>query len=794
MLRAPSPRRRDRRFGAAAASGRSLLSAMLIAGLVWAPLGTGASAPLDGTPAHAETAGDAPREAVSAAGELDFAPQEPVLAADDESYIFTAHLRSTGEDALAAGRLEVRLADGRIEDAERLTALLSGDAATVGPDRALLTTVEVGETAPGEGQELTIAIPRAAMPLGFQDDAGVYAVRADFVPATQTDGDAGTDGEGSDGEGTGDDTGTRPPSTEEPLLSTTTPVVWRGVTAGASVRLTLIVPLLLPGEVTDMPTQDQLSQTVPRLSALLDAAERWDATLAVDPRLIAGIRAHGDAAPAAAREFLDRLAATALPQFLLQFADADPAAQAALGFEQLLQPTGLSYATANGSFPAEPSDPTKPTDPGDGTNPDGSSGTSDVGSDAEDDAEDDAIPGTGENDGDADTDTDADDTPAPPTLEQLLDWPAAYSGAWPAEGEATTATLQLLTGAGIESLVLESGNVRGTAGPRVALGGFDTLVADADLGAAARTLLSGPSETSRTAGAAELAARLALAAGRPAAGAAEIGRVLALDRGTVADAGTVEAVFATLDALAWVDPTNAALQPSAEGTLRAGEVSETRVELLREAVSRSSAVDALAPLLQHPEYLTEYQRVELLRTLGTRFAAPDADLAAFDQGLRERDAALLDGVQVVPSENTQLIGSSSRVPVLVHNALPFEALIVLKVAPYSAAITVPERRFADEAVEAGGNSTVLVPVDSRVSSGSTALVVQVADTVDETVFSEVRLPLTISSRYEAILLTVLGVLAALLFGFGVWRSLRRHRLVGRADRGEGGRRRGAAGE
>ncbi|MFC7766612.1 hypothetical protein [Leucobacter soli] len=52
-------------------------------------------------------------------------------------------------------------------------------------------------------------------------------MRADFVPATQTDGDAGTDGEGSDGEGTGDDTGTRPPSTEEPLLSTTTPVVWR---------------------------------------------------------------------------------------------------------------------------------------------------------------------------------------------------------------------------------------------------------------------------------------------------------------------------------------------------------------------------------------------------------------------------------------------------------------------------------------------------------------------------------------------------------------------------------------
>lgn len=64
-------------------------------------------------------------------------------------------------------------------------------------------------------------------------------------------------------------------------------------------------------------------------------------TIAVDPRIIAGTRALGSNAPGAATTLLDRLERSTSPMFLLQFADADPAVQAALGFETLLQPLGF---------------------------------------------------------------------------------------------------------------------------------------------------------------------------------------------------------------------------------------------------------------------------------------------------------------------------------------------------------------------------------------------------------------------------------------------------------------------
>ncbi|MCB1274756.1 MAG: hypothetical protein KDB25_10275 [Leucobacter sp.] len=696
----------------------------------------------------------------ASAPQLIIAPQAPVLDPEAESYSFTVLLRNPSGTALPGGLVQLRLDTERILGEQALDALASSDtaAADAGFARgALLAETRVAELAAGDERSLSIRVPRAVVPFGVVSESGVFAVHAELREAADDAADdtgdaagdaAGTptggaaaDENGADASAPGvtADAASRDAAPSTPALRGSSAIVWRGANDGARLALTTIVPLVLPAAIDGMPSTGELADLVPRFSQLLDAAERWRATVAVDPRFIAGVRAYGDAAPAPARTLLARLETASVRVFMLQFADADPAAQAALGLTELLQPKGLDYLTREGIFPEA----------------------------------DDGDPAAGDS--------------AVPTLGQLLDWPRGEAMAWPAANEVTPATLGLLGASGIGSVILESGNVTGAEhAARATLDGFDALIADAGLDRAARAAITATTEPERAAGAAELAARLTLAAEDDQ----RDGMVLALDRGTIADAAAPAEVFTTLDAMDWIVPTSAALQAS--GTARLSEAGATaqsgdstaepgganRTEQLAAAMERSDRIDALAPLLDHPEYLPEYQRVRLLSVFATRYAPSGVASEAAAERFAARDAELLEGLQVVPSENTQLISTSSRVPILVHNALPFDALVTVKVAPLSASIRVPTRTFERQAVAAGANSTVLVPVDSRVSSGDAWLSVFINDAADEATFSRVQLHLTIRSGVEGILLTVLGALAALLFGFGIWRSLRRHRIVG----------------
>lgn len=729
----------------------ALVGSLLAAAVIGVPgSGSASASPVAAPAAHAGLGAVLPAAkgtAPAADPTLVVAPQVPVLLAAAENYTFTVHLRNPSDIAIPAGTVQLRIETARIETAADLAAAQK-TGSTTSSSGVLLTEVDAPETRAGAERTITLTVPRDQLPLGAASEPGVYVVSAELhVPAT-----------GAEGDGAQDPAADPTVSSEAALLDTTA-VVWEdagtGGSASRSLPLTVVVPFVLPEEVEAMPTPEQLAGAMPRFNALLDAADRWRATLAVDPRIIAAIRGYGNAAPAGARDFLDRLRTSVRPMFLLQFADADPAAQAAMGYDALLGPTGLSFVTSAGSFPADTQEPTSAPGsetPGAGTETDGGGGSGS---------------GTGTDGGD----------PVPPTLDELLDWPTAQAGAWPAPGQVDADTLTLLKRSGITSVVLESGNVTGNRTAGATVGGLDALVSDAGLDSAARAVLSAANDTDRAAGSAELVARLALGAENDPKG-----MVLALDRGAVADADAPATLFDTLDALEWIRAASAGEQPRGTGALAAGSTKKERIAMLREGVKRSKQIDGLAPLLENPEYLTEYQRVRLLSSFATRYAASGTDLAAVAQARLERDDKLLGGVSAVPSENTQLIGSSSRVPVLLHNALPFDAIVTLRVAPTSATILVPELRFAGQRIAPGANATVLVPIESRVSSGDAALSLQVADDADDAVFSSDLLRLTIRSSYEAIMLSVLGVLAALLFGFGIWRSVRRHR----PDRAEAG--------
>lgn len=710
---------------------------------------------------------DQPEELAS----LVIAASDPVLRPETETLELAILIQNPSSEPIPAGELVVEIATEAVADAAGLAEEPAGSLSPLG-------TLNVGATQAGKSQALTLTVPRADVALTASTPFGVHLLRAELraedegdPEPTDSDADAATQhnaGESAESSDSSDSDAETADAPADPLLTATTPIVWHGpeqTTTGAgsraaahktpTVQLGVIVPLVFPDEIRTLPTRGQLEALTPEWDRLLTEARTQRATLAIDPRVIAGIRAYGEEAPENSRLFLERLTALDLPVFLLQFADADPAAQAALGFSKLLAPSSLDFVTRFGSFPA-PAGPT-PADGKPETTPTEQAPTT----------ADDAAPAET-----SDAPAGADDASGPqpasaPTLPELLAWEPASRIAWPAEGSVNADTLEFLRSNGITTTVVSSNNAGLTGGPRAQLGDGTAYVADASLSAAARDALTGGTSAERAAGAARLAAQLALAAQH-----SQPGVLLALDRGAVANAEQPSALLEQLSTFDWLEQTPLAELPQGTAKLRSGDTLEERRELLRAAVGRESSVTQIGAVLVNPEYLSGYQRTRLLELFATRHGAPDADFADVAAAYRARDAELLEGVQAVSTEHVQLVGTSTRFPVQLRNTLPFDARVRVDVNPASAALSLSERSFPDVIIPAEGNQQLLVPVHSRVSSGESGLVVTISATDgDPTVFTG-TLSISIRSSIESIALWTLGGLAAALLGFGIWRSLR----------------------
>ena len=710
-------------------------------------------------PAAAETVDDAeqPIETeqsdpdLSPEPELVVAPAEPVFAAAATAFEFTVLIRNPGDEPLPAGQLDLALDD------ERATAPEDLDAAF--PDLAQsVASTEIGTTDAEGEQSVTVTVPRDDFPLDIDSDAGVYRVQASITPAAD------------DAADTTDIVG--PPV---PALSS---VVWRGPGSSAQATVSFIVPMVLTSETGAMPTRAQLSNAAARLSGLLDVAEAHHATLAIDPRLVAGIRAYGDGAPAVATELLQRLETTSLDSFSLQFGDADPAAQAALGLDELLQPGDLSYVTRHGTFAEdaadEEADAAARAETADAEDPEDTSADA-AGADVEDGAQNDensdAAGASGADAaGDADgSDAAADVPPNAPSQEDLLAWDDTVPTAWPAPGEVDRRTLDLVSSSGLERVIVNSANVEQTDGPRSRLAGMDAVITDARADEALARSIRDESPADRAGGLATAASVLALSTSDDASSI-----VIGLDRGAIGDAEDATSAIETLTGISWVTSAAVEDQPSGSSELRDGTTLEPRAELLQAALGREPEITRLSDLLVHPEYLPGYQRARLLPLFATRYATVNSDFDAVAERFQARDRELLRGVHVISSEHTQLLGASSRVPLQIHNSLPFDAEVTGAVTPASAAVSAPEREIEATLVPAEGNQTVLVPVRARVSSGESALMIELSDRAGSEVFYSGGQPLSIRAAVERIALITVGSLAALLLGFGIWRSVRRH--------------------
>lgn len=634
--------------------------------------------------------------AESAAAELIVAPVNPVAVATDSDVRFRVLIRNGGTTPLPEGSIRLSLG-ARITDRAPMPE----------PTPTMIRIEAVGSTEPGKEQSLTISIPMSELTVLTVAERGTYTIHASYVAAD---------------------------AASAPDLTTTTPLVWDK--AGASlgtVDLTLIVPFMLPSDIDSMPTRQQLGELAPRFQALLDYAAGVQALLAIDPRIPAAIRGYGTQAPESARTFLANLERSPLQTFLLQFGDADPAAQAALGQAALLGPLGLSFVTRDGAWDEGS---------GDGANGSGASGA--------------------------------------PSLAELMAWPDGIAAAWPADGQVNAETLSLLRAEGVSLTVLRSDNASVQGGPRATLAGSTgadgrpggAVITDAELDAGLHLELTGASEAERALGAARATARLALAAENGTGGL-----VVGVDRGGIGDAADPVALLDALTSARWVRTVPLAAQEAGQASVVSAAPDPDRVKALGDALSHEPYVLEARSLLVHPEYLDDYQRTRVLSLFATRYAAPDSGFAAAAKAHMKRDGALHDGVEVIATKHAQLVGASTLVPVQVRNALPFDAAVNITVVPTSAALAISEVAFPAVQLPEDSTERVLVPVQSRVSSGESALLVSVRSADDTYTASMKVLPVSISTTVELIALIVLATAVVLLLGFGIHRSLRRRRLV-----------------
>ena len=647
---------------------------------------------------------------------LEVVAADPLLEPGSEEYAFTVRLTPASDEPLEAGQAEVSILMDVLTHPDDLDA----PHVTAESRHEVLATFDTPALDVGDSFETQVAVSGDDFPLTTLNIPGVY------LTAGTWSGDQFTVF-----------------NTSVPHVST--PFVWNGEAMGSTLGLASIIPVTYPSVETPPTTPAEVNEQLESqraLQRLLPAAEAADSLLAIDPRIIAYVRSLGASASPEARELVDVLTAAETDSFALKYADADPLMLTLLGESGDLNPTGLSYLTRYFT-----------------------SATQQVESDfahPRDDLETDSLT----------------DGSVPPSLNEMLEWETPLTNfAWPASGAASQHGLTALAQAGYSQIVLSGEEVAGSA--KGMYGEMTVYHSDADIEAASRGVLLASGDIELATARADLAAITALQ-GSLSTAEVPAQSLLAVDRELAATAESLDPLIAELEGLPWVR-----FIPASELQLGTVELTEEHnvepaVASLARAVENEPEVIAYSRVLEEPQLLIDYQRDRLLSAFSVQrpLTATDADLIALDERINAHlagDARLLEGVHIVDTEHTRLLGTVSNIPLQFRNTLPFDARVVGTISTGTAALIVEHPRLGNTTIPAESTINELTTVHSRAASGEVELSVRLRDTHVGDDVDHIAFRVTLSGQTETIALSTLGVIIVALFTGGIWRSVARKR-------------------
>lgn len=517
-----------------------------------------------------------------------------------------------------------------------------------------------------------------------------------------------------------------------------------------TIELSISMPVTAPTGQNGLISADSLATyTAPGgvLARQLDGAAGRDVALAVDPMIIASIRALGTAAPATATAWLDRLTALSNETFALQFADADGAVQAAAGLDPLLGPASLDFAIP-GDFTAVAPTTTPGNDP--------------TGAPA----------------------TDEPSNDEPPTTEALTEFDWSMDGMlWPTEGTVSTDSLDVFANSGVEETILSSANLADSATPPAAsvADGHDVLVADDAVSAGLRAAATAVTASDFADAVASVSAELAVSAREQAATGRAI--LATLDRGWPP---TASRLGEALDAVAGL-PT---VTPTTLSSVRAEERTEVTLADVQPDTSRTGAVSLLvdrekqlgqfSSVLVQPELLTGRERVQILSLLSVDWNRSADDWTAALVAHSQQTTDLLGSVSILNSSDVLLVGNESAIPFGVRNDSPYDVRVLVDAVPSNIRLDVGASQAVD--VAAGSRQTVRIPVKAQLGNGDVGITVSLSSASGVPIGQPVTATVAVRADWEGIgaVIAVLIVVAMLVAGI-VRTVLRRRARITERD-------------
>ncbi|WP_378144197.1 DUF6049 family protein [Cnuibacter sp. UC19_7] len=682
----------------------AIAAAALVAGAVFATPGVALA---DTTPTPVPSATASPTPLNDGTVSIQVSPSANGVVTPGTPYTVQVQVTNGTTSPLPSGAVEVELDRDRLADDAALTAWLNPS------DGTAETTVPIG-SAPmpavpsGSTHSVTMTIDPTAFGL---TDWGAYGVAAEVSVSGEVE------------------------------ASSRTAVVWNQGAAPAADPVTLVAPITVPAVTTGLISSDDLKTYTASdgvLTALLDAYADRPVALAIDPRIIASIRALGTKAPDSAVAWLKRLSDASNDTFALQYGDADLSAQAQAGLSAPLTPTSFAWALDPDDF---------------------ASGSV-------------------------------------PTTEQLLAWDYTTTGvAWPRDGTVVSTDLGVYQAAGLGTPLIGSSQLTDSTGGEYAgstalVGETPVLVSDRAASVAARGAVGDSDDVTRGQSLADLSAALAVDAQRSAT-TGDRGTLIVLDRDSTRPTAT-DRLFSALETAPWAgtsdfsDLADSVSRASASATLVDAAESPERIQQVQAVLATLPPLDTFSSILEDPQLIQGRARAVALSTLANAWAdQPDA-FAEAASGVVGASTKTLQSVQIVDGSSITMVSNQSELPITLANDLPYPVNVVLHAVPSNGRLVVGQTDTA-VTLEASSRKSVKIPLQAQVANGQVLLRLDLLAPDGTVLSSPPARQVTVSADWETVGTAVAGGLVVVLFGIGISREVikRRRRRALASSEGQG---------
>jgi hypothetical protein len=652
-----------------------------------------------------------------------FAPAALGTLAPGQNLVLNGTITNSGDQALPAGTATVTLNRTAVSSRSDLADWHDSDA-VFGDDKLGARIFETGtpEVPAGHSVPVVITVPAAAVSLSSQSTWG-----ARTVAVTARSGGV--------------------------VAQARTDIVWAPGGPVSSTGLAVAIPLTVPRPATGLIPADLLATYTAIggiLSHDLDAVIGRPVAIGIDPMLVASIRILGDTAPASAREWLSRLEGAPNDTFALSYADSDLAGANQAGSKRLLTPIGfpIDPTLFPGAATASPSPQTE-------------------------------APTTGQTPTPTPTPTGEPVSPLP-TPESLVAWPYTIDKiGWPGDDTVVEADLDAFDSFGLSTTILSSSNVSYTVNytPSAAamIDKHRVVVSDSTLSSLLRAAATAPSQLAwenamvRLSGSIAVVGRERLTDSRTVL--ATLGRSVTGSEPRLSQ--TLDALgtlpWATLSALAPVatagDPIAASVTPK--------PVPASRLAQIKSLLASEAQVGNFSSVLAEPAVLTTERRLELLALLSNSWSADDSGLATASAKYLARSTTILNSVSIAESSSLFLTSQNSPLPVTVSNKLPWPVTVYVSVRSPTGILEVLEPRV-ELTIEANSQAKASVPIRS-VANGEVLIDTTLTSATNIPVGTPVQTRVEVQAGWETAFTAVVAALVVGVFGFGIWRNIRKRR-------------------